>query len=202
MPRKARNYFANTPYLIFQFGHNFQPCFFEPLDYQFFIDLVETNGVQYQVQLNKYQLFNNQFFMVITAAHSHSIPKVLQSSCSIYGRYVNDKYHRTGSLWQGRHKASPVQAGQFLEAVYEFMETPILPRQFNNSKNVEAQLTSADELSTNIISRLLKNQAIGDSTFLQTVNNHKLVQLRKTIVPRTRNGLMPLLSDKPGIMRT
>ncbi|TLU67571.1 hypothetical protein FE810_01080 [Thalassotalea litorea] len=202
MPRKSRNYFANTPYLIFQFGYNFQPCFFDKADYQFFIELIETNCLQFQVQLNKYQLFNNQFLMVITAAQSHSIPKVLQSTCSIYGRYVNEKYDRSGSLWQGRHKASPVQAGQFLDAVYQFIQMPILPKSFNRSKQAELPLSVEEQTSWLIHQNLTKNQPIGDETFLRTVSNHKMVQRRKTIVPRTRNGLMPLLSDRPGIMRS
>lgn len=202
MPRKSRNYFANTPYLIFQFGHNFQPCFFENEDYDFFTQLMLDSCAQHQAKLLQQKLFNNQFFLLLNGANSHSLPKVLQNTCSIYGRYINDKYLRTGSLWQGRHKASPIQDGIYIDAVNEFISTPVLPRQFSEAKTLAASDLSVSCIDTLILANLARNQAIGDDKFLGSVKNHKMLQTKKTIVPRTRHGLMPLLSDRPPMIRT
>ncbi|TKB43536.1 transposase [Thalassotalea mangrovi] len=197
MPRKSRNYFANTPYLIFQYGHNFQPCFFDSEDYQHFIDLLSENCQIERVELNAQQLFNNQFFLVLTATESQSIPRMLQKTCSKYGRYVNNKYQRSGSLWQGRHKACPVQPGQYLDKVTEFIRQPILPRQLCLATEQPFDFENHKNHAEILRDKLYRNLAIGDSSFQRTVINHKMVQVKKTIVPRTKHGLMSLLSDRP-----
>ena len=42
--------------------------------------------------------------------------------CSRYGHYINKKYSRTGTLWEGRHKASAVDSEQYLLKCYRYIE--------------------------------------------------------------------------------
>jgi putative transposase len=39
-----------------------------------------------------------------------------------YVRYVNDRYHRTGTLWEGRYKACPVESETYLLRCYRYIE--------------------------------------------------------------------------------
>ena len=39
-----------------------------------------------------------------------------------YVRYVNDRYGRTGTLWEGRYKACPVQSDAHLLRCYRYIE--------------------------------------------------------------------------------
>ena len=39
-----------------------------------------------------------------------------------YVRYVNDRYHRTGTLWEGRYKACLVDNGDYLMQCYRYIE--------------------------------------------------------------------------------
>ncbi|MGN2250876.1 transposase [Frateuria sp. GZRe14] len=39
-----------------------------------------------------------------------------------YVRYINDRYHRTGTLWEGRYKACPVDRESYLLHCYRYIE--------------------------------------------------------------------------------
>jgi putative transposase len=39
-----------------------------------------------------------------------------------YVRYVNDAHRRTGTLWEGRYKASPVDSDTYLMRCYRYVE--------------------------------------------------------------------------------
>ena len=41
MPRRARNYLIGMPYHVVQRGNNREPCFIEPENYQFYLNLWE-----------------------------------------------------------------------------------------------------------------------------------------------------------------
>lgn len=38
-----------------------------------------------------------------------------------YVRYINDRYRRTGTLWEGRFKACPVQSDDHLLRCYRYI---------------------------------------------------------------------------------
>ena len=40
----------------------------------------------------------------------------------LYVLYINRTYHRTGTLWEGRHKASLVDAEEYLLTCYRYIE--------------------------------------------------------------------------------
>jgi putative transposase len=50
----------------------------------------------------------------------------MQSLGRRYVRYVNDRYHRTGTLWEGRYKACPVESdGYFLQCLRYIELNPV-----------------------------------------------------------------------------
>lgn len=40
--------------------------------------------------------------------------RLMQSLGRAYVRYINDRYHRTGTLWEGRYKSCPVMDDDYL----------------------------------------------------------------------------------------
>ena len=44
MPRRARMYIEGEPYHIVQRGNNREPCFIEPENYQFYLELWQQSG--------------------------------------------------------------------------------------------------------------------------------------------------------------
>ncbi|MDB5968219.1 MAG: transposase [Hydrocarboniphaga sp.] len=60
--------------------------------------------------------------LLMTPAQPGAIGKVLQSVERRYEQYVNTRYRRTGTLWEGRHKASVIDSEQYLLTCYRYIE--------------------------------------------------------------------------------
>ena len=50
------------------------------------------------------------------------ISKVMQSLGRHYVQYINYQYRRSGTLWEGRHKSSVIDADQYLLKCYRYIE--------------------------------------------------------------------------------
>lgn len=51
---------------------------------------------------------------MITSRRANAIAKVIQSLGRRYVQYINSTYQRSGTLWEGRYKASVVAAETYL----------------------------------------------------------------------------------------
>jgi putative transposase len=58
----------------------------------------------------------------VTPRNSLAIAKLLQSVGRHYVRYVNDRYHRSGTLWRGRYKASLVDCERYVLTCHRSIE--------------------------------------------------------------------------------
>ena len=122
MPRRSRMYISGLPYHLVQRGNNREACFFEPEDYQFYAFLLEENLTRYGVHLHAYVLMTNHVHLLLTLDHEDSISRLTRTLGSRFAQYMNKKYKRTGSLWEGRHKASAVDSENYLLKCYRYIE--------------------------------------------------------------------------------
>lgn len=53
---------------------------------------------------------------------SDAISRLMQSLGRRYAQYVNRVYRRSGSVWEGRFKASLIQAEEYLLTCYRYIE--------------------------------------------------------------------------------
>jgi len=51
---------------------------------------------------------SNHFHLMVTPESGSALPRAMQSLGRRYVRYFNDRYKRTGTLWEGRHKVAMV----------------------------------------------------------------------------------------------
>lgn len=122
MPRRARHYIPLLPYHIVQRGNNREVCFIEPENYQFYIELWRELSVKYQVAVHAYCLMTNHIHFLVTPKADDSISKTMKVIGSRYAQYINKKYKRTGTLWEGRHKSSLIQSERYLLTCYRYIE--------------------------------------------------------------------------------
>jgi putative transposase len=122
MPRRARQYIPELPYHIVQRGNNREVCFIEPENYQFYLELWQELSVKYQVAVHAYCLMTNHIHFLVTPAADDSISNTMKTIGSRYAQYINKKYKRTGTLWEGRHKSSLVQSERYLLTCYRYIE--------------------------------------------------------------------------------
>ncbi len=122
MPRKPRMYLAGVPSHIVQRGNDRHACFFEEENYLFYLHCLEAACKRYRVAVHAYVLMTNHVHLLMTPTDEHGISRVMQLVGNRYVQYINKRYGRTGTLWEGRHKASLVDAERYLLACYRYIE--------------------------------------------------------------------------------
>ena len=122
MPRKRRPYLPGVPCHIISHGNNREACFYSEDDYLFYLECLADACKRYQVALHAYVLMTNHDHLLMTPATGSGLSQVMQSVGRRYVQYVNINYKRSGTLWEGRHKASLVDAEYYLLACYRYIE--------------------------------------------------------------------------------
>lgn len=122
MPRKARFYAPGVPCHIVQRGNNRQACFFRNQDFAFYINVLSEALDTYCVKLHAYVLMTNHVHLLMTPSSHEGISNVMQSTGRKYVRYINGLYNRTGTLWEGRHKASIIDSSNYLLTCQRYIE--------------------------------------------------------------------------------
>jgi putative transposase len=122
MPRRARKYIPHLPYHVVQRGNNREPCFIEPENYQFYLELWKTLSIRYGVAIHAYCLMTNHIHFLVTPENEASISNTMKVVGSRYAQYINLKYKRTGTLWEGRHRSSMVQTERYLLTCMRYIE--------------------------------------------------------------------------------
>lgn len=122
MPRRPRMYLPGLPYHLVQRGNNRKACFFDSADREHYLDLLSQTSQLYGVAIHAYVLMTNRIHLLLTPEQSESISRLTRVVGSRYAQYVNKKYSRTGTLWEGRHKSSPVDTQTYLLKCYRYIE--------------------------------------------------------------------------------
>ena len=122
MPRKPRMYLPNIPCHVIQRGNNRGASFFANQDYQFYLDCLRDASQRYGLLIHAYVLMTNHVHLLVTPEATDSISRAIQSIGRRYVQFVNNKYHRTGTLWEGRHKASLVDQDRYLLTCMRYIE--------------------------------------------------------------------------------
>jgi putative transposase len=106
MPRKTRMYLPDIPVHVVQRRNNLDACFFCEDEYRYFLDLLQEGQGRFGVTLHAYVLMTNHVHLLMTPRDTAGISRLMQHLGRHYVLYINRQYRRTGTLWEGRHKAS------------------------------------------------------------------------------------------------
>ncbi len=123
MPRKPRFFLPGLAAHVVQRGNNRQPIFFERSDYEQYLSLLGDGCDRYGCVIHAYVLMSNHVHLLLTPAGQQSVSRMMQHLGRHYVPYVNHKYSRSGTLWEGRFKASLVDTSLYLLACYRYIET-------------------------------------------------------------------------------
>lgn len=107
---------------VIQRGNNRQPCFFADEDYHLYLECLADAAKRFACNIHAYVLMTNHVHLLVTPRAANAVAKLMQSVGRKYVRYVNDQYRRTGTLWEGRYKASLVGAGHYVLSCYRYIE--------------------------------------------------------------------------------
>ncbi len=122
MPRKPRFTLPGVPQHVIQRGNNREPCFYTAEDCsRYLVDLGDALR-RNSVRLHAYVLMTNHVHLLLTPMTEHAVSYVMQDLGRKYVRYMNITYQRTGTLWEGRYKASLVDSEAYLLTCMRYLE--------------------------------------------------------------------------------
>ena len=123
MPRQARIVLPNCPHHIIQRGHNRQVVFVSEDDYFYYLDnLAEWKG-KLGCKVYAYCLMTNHVHLVIDPGDDpDNLGLLMKRIAGRQTRYVNKIEKRSGTLWEGRYKSSPINANEYLLACCRYIE--------------------------------------------------------------------------------
>lgn len=122
MPRKPRFFLPGVPSHIVQRGHNREAVFFEPQDYSAYLDWLRQGAMKYACTIQAWCLMTNHVHLLITPSKADGVTRLMQYLGRHYVPYINHKYGRSGSIWEGRFKSSLIDADAYLLACMRYVE--------------------------------------------------------------------------------
>lgn len=122
MPRKPRYFLPNVPVHIVMRGNNRKVIFAEQADYQAFLSWFKEAAAKHSCQVHAYVLMSNHVHLLISSDNPKSLSKLPQDIGRRYVPYFNHKYDSSGTLWEGRFKASSIDSECYLFRCYRYIE--------------------------------------------------------------------------------
>ncbi|MFC0677970.1 transposase [Lysobacter korlensis] len=122
MPRQPRIDLPAVAQHVVQRGNDRRPCFFQPTDQRRYLEELRDITRRVGCSVHAYVLMTNHVHLLLTPFESGQVGAVMQALGRRYVRYVNDRYHRTGTLWEGRYKACLVDTETYLLRCYRYIE--------------------------------------------------------------------------------
>ena len=122
MARKSRFKIAGVAQLITQRGNNKQAVFFSEQDYQYYLKILNEAAMQEECQIHAFVLMTNRIHILATPNTPDGISQLMKTIGQRYVSYINKLEKRSGTLWDGRYKASLVEQGHYLIACMRYIE--------------------------------------------------------------------------------
>lgn len=122
MARLPRYVIPGQPQHIIQRGNNRTDIFGKADDYIFYLECLKEAAQANDLAIHAYVLMTNHVHLLATPAHETSIGKTLQSLGRRYVQYFNYTKRRTGTLWEGRYKATIIDSESYLLTCSRYIE--------------------------------------------------------------------------------
>jgi len=123
MPRQARIVVPDYPHHIIQRGHNRTPVFVEPKDYRYYLDTLAEWKNELKCKVYGFCLMTNHVHLIVDPGESAgNLALLMKRVAGRYTRSVNRVENRSGTVWNGRYKSSPIDTDRFLMACNRYIE--------------------------------------------------------------------------------
>jgi len=103
-------------------GNNREPIFYADEDYLFYLEKLKQACEKHECDLHAYVLMTNHVHLLITPNKEGGLSKAMQMIGRYYVQYFNHSYQRTGTLWEGRYKATLIDSDLYALTCYRYIE--------------------------------------------------------------------------------
>ncbi|MDP2758984.1 MAG: transposase [Sideroxyarcus sp.] len=122
MARLPRFVIPDQPQHVIVRGNNRSEIFCADADYQFYLEKLQLACDKHGCLVHAYALMTNHVHLLITPQEETSLSKTIQMLGRYYVQYYNYCYQRTGTLWEGRYKATLIDSEAYLLTCMRYIE--------------------------------------------------------------------------------
>jgi putative transposase len=122
MARLARLAVAGQVHQIALRGNNGQLVFIDHADRESFLRLLREAAAANQVAIHAYALTDNEVELLATPNDERALSRMMQSLGRRYVTCFNRRHGRTGTLWEGRFRATAIEAEHYLRECICYIE--------------------------------------------------------------------------------
>lgn len=122
MARLPRLTVPDLPHHIIQRGNNRAPIFVDAADRERMLELLGEYASREHVAIHSYVLMSNHLHLLATPATAEGLPRLMQAVGRRYVQGFNKRHQRSGTLWEGRYRATAVQTERYLFACMAYID--------------------------------------------------------------------------------
>jgi putative transposase len=122
MARLPRFVIPGQPQHVILRGNNRTEIFCSDQDCRFYLEKLQQACSAHGCDLHAYVLMTTHVHLLITPQEEHSLAKAIQMLGRYYVQYYNHCYQRTGTLWEGRYKATLIDSETYLLTCMRYIE--------------------------------------------------------------------------------
>ncbi|WP_022962860.1 transposase [Halopseudomonas pelagia] len=122
MARRRRISHPGIAQHLIQRGNNRQVCFANEADMVTYGQWLRDYSAKYGVAIHAWVFMTNHVHILATPEGADSIALMMQALGRQYVRYFNARYHRTGTLWEGRYRSCLVDSDAYLLQCQRYIE--------------------------------------------------------------------------------
>jgi putative transposase len=122
VPRQPRLIVPDVPLHITQRGVDRCATFITNDDFALYLWSLREASVEARCAVHAYVLMTNHIHLLLTPADVTGPASLMRALGRRYVRYFNDRYRRTGTLWEGRYRSTIVDSHDYFLACSRYIE--------------------------------------------------------------------------------
>ena len=122
MARLPRFDLPGQPQHVIQRGNNREAIFACDEDYAVYRSRLSEACRRFACAIHAYVLMTNHVHLLVTPRTGDGIAKLMQSLGRHYVAYFNTRTRRTGTLWEGRYRATVIDSERYLLTCMRYIE--------------------------------------------------------------------------------
>jgi putative transposase len=126
MARLPRLALAGHLHHVIQRGNNGQALFVDDADRRAYLDLLRESAAAHGVAIHAYALLIERVQLLATPQQAQALSLTMQTLGRRYVARFNRRHGRSGTLWEGRYRATVLEAERhFLRALIDIESMPV-----------------------------------------------------------------------------
>lgn len=196
MARRARLVIPGVPLHIIQRGNNRHACFLSDRDYLVYLSMLQACTVRASCAIHAYVLMTNHVHLLLTPETANSPGRLMKALGQRYVQYINRRYQRTGTLWEGRFRSCIVDDERYFLTCQRYIElNPVRAKMVDHpaqhswsSYRSNAEGASNELLTPHHLYSLLAQDSAGRQAAYRDLFKDELPSEQLDFIRRATNG--------------